>query len=308
MVHAKWGVKIAHFLMKDLYQQTEYYTTQILQGQSIEEANILRNVKHSMLEKTSLKLQPILSKVLSKMTYEQQSPNGEAKQLLMPDITKEEADMKNLLGYLNQGEWLYSLNIGNIMQIAPLTMQDFMSSTSLELEVSREFVLEKLCFLCVSYFCIGTEYRFLHQLQEMLGENIYSRRDSEYWHGKAVEIAATFLPSESPLVSHIMMSYEKHHSPSAQSIPETEQTESHVKIIRQIKGVDSNKLQPMVRSHPDKDFFVPYSDIPPMDYKKIYIVQKADKLMPRPGSRDPNYRKRRPVENADQNTANSNVS
>jgi len=67
-------------------------------------------------------------------------------------------------------------------------------------------------------------------------------------------------------------------------------------------------LQPMVRSHPDKDFFVPYSDIPPMDYKKIYIVQKADKLMPRPGSRDPNYRKRRPVENADQNTANSNVS
>lgn len=48
----------------------------------------------------------------------------------------------------------------------------------------------------------------------MLGEHIYSRRDSEYWHGKAVEIAITFLPSESPLVSHILMSYEKHHSPS----------------------------------------------------------------------------------------------
>jgi len=30
--------------------------------------------------------------------------------------------MKNLLGYLNQSEWIYSLNIGNIMQIAPLTM------------------------------------------------------------------------------------------------------------------------------------------------------------------------------------------
>jgi hypothetical protein len=58
----------------------------------------------------------------------------------------------------------------------------------------------------------------------MLGEQIYSRRDSydyydhiyysEYWHGKAVEIAISFLPSESPLVSHILMSYEKHHSPS----------------------------------------------------------------------------------------------
>lgn len=72
------------------------------------------------------------------------------------------ADMKNLLGYLNQSEWIFSLNIGNIMQIAPLTMQDFMSVASFELELSREYVLEKMCFLAVSYFCMGTEYRFLH--------------------------------------------------------------------------------------------------------------------------------------------------
>lgn len=49
----------------------------------------------------------------------------------------------------------------------------------------------------------------------------------------------------------------------------------------------------MVRSHPDKDFFVTYIDIPVMDYKKIYIGFKADKLMPKPGSRDVNYRRRR---------------
>ncbi len=30
------------------------------------------------------------------------------------------------------------------MQIAPLTMQDFMSSSSLEMELSREYVLEKV--------------------------------------------------------------------------------------------------------------------------------------------------------------------
>ena len=48
------------------------------------------------------------------------------------------------------------------MQIAPLTLQDFMSSTALQIELSREFVLEKLCFLAVSYFCMGTEFRFLH--------------------------------------------------------------------------------------------------------------------------------------------------
>lgn len=72
------------------------------------------------------------------------------------------SDMKNILGYLNQSEWVYSLNIGNIMQISPLTLQDFLSHTAIQLELSREFVLEKMCFLAVSYFCMGTEYRFLH--------------------------------------------------------------------------------------------------------------------------------------------------
>ena len=41
------------------------------------------------------------------------------------------SDMKNILGYLNQSEWVYSLNIGNIMQISPLTLQDFLSHTSI---------------------------------------------------------------------------------------------------------------------------------------------------------------------------------
>ena len=42
-----------------------------------------------------------------------------AGKMLADDI---DADMKNILGYLNQSEWVFSLNIGNIMQIAPLTL------------------------------------------------------------------------------------------------------------------------------------------------------------------------------------------
>jgi len=67
---------------------------------------------------------------------------------------------------------------------------------------------------------MGTEFRFLHQLNEKIGGVGFQRKDSEYWHGKAVELAISFLPSESPLVSHILMSYEKHHSPSNMAIPE----------------------------------------------------------------------------------------
>jgi len=83
---------------------------------------------------------------------------------------------------------------------------------------------------------MGTEYRFLHQLQgnarraDLFKKRLVSFKmcvwvikeyGREYWHGKAVEIAISFLPSESPLVSHILMSYEKHHSPSNQVIVRT---------------------------------------------------------------------------------------
>lgn len=30
------------------------------------------------------------------------------------------ADMRHILGFLNQSEWILSLNIGNIMQITPI--------------------------------------------------------------------------------------------------------------------------------------------------------------------------------------------
>ena len=41
-------------------------------------------------------------------------------------------NMKVLLGYLNQSEWLYLLNIGNIMQITPLTIHDLYSNQKID--------------------------------------------------------------------------------------------------------------------------------------------------------------------------------
>ena len=123
--------------------------------------------------------------------------------------------MRCLLGYLNQNEWIWSLNIGNIMQLSPITLQDICNSNNFELELTRELILEKITFLAVSYFCVSTELRFMVTVDE--GDNrppSEKRKDSEYWHSKALEIGCSFLPSECPLVNHILMSYNKHHSPS----------------------------------------------------------------------------------------------
>jgi hypothetical protein len=113
---------------------------------------------------------------------------------------------------------------------------------------------------------MGTEFRFLHQLNETIGGVRYQRKDSEYWHGKAVELAISFLPSESPLVSHILMSYEKHHSPSSMAIPEDDSQDVKVRVVRQISGIDSNKLQPIIRFHPDSEYRVQFIQIQPVDY------------------------------------------
>ncbi len=59
--------------------------------------------------------------------------------------------MKAILGYLNQGEWLYLLNIGNIMQITPMTVHDLYTNTSFEVELTRDSILEKVRTIFMFY-------------------------------------------------------------------------------------------------------------------------------------------------------------
>ena len=57
---------------------------------------------------------------------------------------KQKLNMKAVLGYLNQSEWLYLLNIGNIMQITPLTVHDLYSTQQFDVELTRDAILEKV--------------------------------------------------------------------------------------------------------------------------------------------------------------------
>jgi hypothetical protein len=57
------------------------------------------------------------------------------------------------------------------------------------------------------------------------------------------------------------MSYEKHHAPSNLVIPEDTAQDVKVRVVRQITGVDSNRLQPIIRFHPDTDYRVKYIQI-----------------------------------------------
>ena len=90
----------------------------------------------SYIEKTARKLYPILTELKRRMIPEKSRPKTRsdsivaameddsdelvidlaAEQQIKAGVTKNQAlDMKNILGYLNQGEWTSRLSIGSIM-------------------------------------------------------------------------------------------------------------------------------------------------------------------------------------------------
>ena len=252
----------------------------------------------SLLAKTAIKILPIAEELQKKLVPENlilkeslgdsaskefdvsndlgsnQKPNQDDFQ-----TTFDKVDMRNLLGYLNQSDWIWSLNIGNIMQISPLTMQDIYTTSSMEYELSRELVLEKIWFLAVSYFCVSTELRFIVQMKEdTLVDPILKRKESEYFHGKALEVACSFLPSEWPLVNHILMSYQKHHAPSQQVIKENQEWDEDLKIIRPLLGIESNKHQPIVRANKNMKMGITPHDASPIAYLHHYYNNQANLL------------------------------
>lgn len=129
----------------------------------------------------------------------------------------ENIDLKNLVGFYNQNLYHEYLNITNIMKLKRLDFRDMYGIRSVDLILTRESILERIMLLITSYFCMGTELRFLKQMGV---DGFLDSIDAEYWHGKALEISVKFLPGDAPLTKHIVSSYAKHHSPSYEKIPE----------------------------------------------------------------------------------------
>ena len=162
----------------------------------------------------------------------------------------EKIDMRNMLGFLNQNLYHDYLNITNIMKLKRLDFRDVYGIRSSDLMLTRENVIERLMLLITAYFCMGTELRFLRQLRI---EGYERPQDAEFWHGKALELAVKFLPGDAPLVKHIVSSYSKHHSPSAENIPEGTEIENKIKIVKPFSGVLSNKACPIIKDLPGND-------------------------------------------------------
>ena len=98
------------------------------------------------------------------------------------------------------------------MQIAPLKIEELSQLRRNEDVLARDSFLEVISFLIVGYFCASTEIRFIIQLKDEISkfENFKIDKknlESEFWHTISLEIACSFLPSDCPLLNHILLSY-----------------------------------------------------------------------------------------------------
>lgn len=187
-----------------------------------------------MTEKTSKKLLPIYLEILRKVSTiekKKDKADGESDDIdgkpEAPGVKKGKikkavggpknskpipCDLRHILGFLNQTEWIQNLNIGNIMQISPITMDELLRIRRNEECLGRDFFLEVISFLVVGYFCASTEIRFIIQLKDEISKfknfSIPQKtNESELWHTLSLEIACSFLPSDCPLFNHILLSY-----------------------------------------------------------------------------------------------------
>ena len=63
-------------------------------------------------------------------------------------------------------DWIFNLNIGNVMHLQPFGSEEMNLHIDNSHELSRDAMLEKIILLTVSYFCVGTELRFLNNNNE----------------------------------------------------------------------------------------------------------------------------------------------
>ena len=158
-MQANKSVKLIHHLFKDLNDLCIYYAKrQDIERQLLLELkeklasnmidldtaslNELNEESLTLMEKTAIKLLPIIEEVLKRMIKENKPYSYNE----VIDI-KEKPDMRNILGFLNQNEWVYNLNIGNVMQISSVSHVEMMHIPRTEYELSREAFIEKITIL-----------------------------------------------------------------------------------------------------------------------------------------------------------------
>lgn len=125
---------------------------------------------------------------------------------------------KSLIAEHPEEDWIKFLNIGNIMYLSPISVDELDLESDPGCELLRDAVIEKIVMLSVSYFCLATEYKFISEDKEKISENMII---SELYHSKAVEFSFSYIPLSCPIIKHYITTYNKHYNTNLEPIVST---------------------------------------------------------------------------------------
>ena len=181
LYHSQISVRISHFLIRDVFNYAD--ATKIkdlieIMDKTEENANhdLNGSTYLSILQRSYIAIMPIIKEIYKWLVKEEGAPDElESKAESYVDIEHENIvfdrtykgkdpnviDMRNVLGFMNQNLYNDYMNITNIMKLKRLDFRDIYGCKSTDLILTRECIVERLILLVSSYFCIGTELRFL---------------------------------------------------------------------------------------------------------------------------------------------------
>ena len=70
-------------------------------------------------------------------------------------------NVRNALGLRHSDDWIFNLNIGNVMHLSLMSSEELGAQLESTHELGKDSMLEKIVLVTVAYFCIATEMRFL---------------------------------------------------------------------------------------------------------------------------------------------------
>ena len=111
------------------------------------------------------------------------STNSDAESVSSNKYLQLRGNVKTVLVNDDEDDWIFNLNIGNVMHLQPLGVEEMNLHIDNSHELSRDAMLQKIILLTVSYFCVGTELRFLNNNEDKQKSEKKNKKElSEMWH------------------------------------------------------------------------------------------------------------------------------
>lgn len=193
LTHAQTGLKLSQNLLLDVHSlcQNHLIRHHKLTSESHKSTQTLAYRHNHFLVRTSYPLLAFLGNCIA------------ARQQTVKVVRKIET--RSPLGVQHYSDWVYSTDMTEMMRIKPMTLFQAKQDLDSYSELERDSMGDKICLMIAALFCVATELRMLYGEEERR-----MMRKARNCHYEALQLAKAVLPLESPLIEHLVVSYQKH--------------------------------------------------------------------------------------------------